>query len=41
MNDKFERKLEKYKHRMELVRTSIGFIVLIIQIIILHNLLIK
>lgn len=37
----FEKKLEKYKHRMEFVRTLIGVVVLAIQIIILHNLITK
>jgi len=34
-----EQKLERYKNRMELVRTSIGVVVLLIQIIILYHLL--
>lgn len=34
-----EEKLAKYKNRMELVRTSIGVVVLIIQFIILYHLL--
>jgi hypothetical protein len=37
----WENKLEKYKHRMELIRTSIGVAVLIMQAIILYNLLTK
>jgi len=36
-----EQKLSKYKNRMELIRTIIGIIVLIIQIIIVVNLLNK
>jgi len=35
----FEEKLGPYKNRMELIRTSIGMVVLIIQIIILNHLL--
>ena len=37
--ENFENKLGKYKNRMELIRTGIGVIVLIIQIIILTHLL--
>jgi hypothetical protein len=39
MENNFERKLSKYKNRMELLRTGIGVVVLIIQIIILTHLL--
>jgi hypothetical protein len=35
----FEERLVPYKNRMELVRTSIGVVVLIIQFIILYHLL--
>ncbi len=35
----FEEKLGKYKNRMELVRTGIGIVVLIIQFVILYQLL--
>lgn len=40
MNNKenLEQRLEKYKNRMELVRTIIGIIVLCIQILIVFNL---
>lgn len=40
MNNKenIEQRLEKYKNRMELVRTIIGIIVLCIQILIVFNL---
>ena len=34
-----EQKLERYKNRLELVRTTIGVVVLLIQIIILYHLL--
>ena len=34
-----EERLVKYKNRMELVRTGIGVVVLVIQIIILYHLL--
>lgn len=37
----FEERLGKYKNRMELIRTGIGVVVLVIQIIILHHLLTK
>ena len=36
-----EYKLGKYKNRMELIRTSIGVVVLILQIVIVYNLLTK
>jgi hypothetical protein len=36
-----EEKLQKYKNRMELIRTLIGLIVLGIQILIVFNLLTK
>jgi hypothetical protein len=39
MENNFEQKLSKYKNRMELLRTGIGVVVLIIQIIILTHLL--
>jgi hypothetical protein len=39
MKTNLEDKLSKYKNRMELLRTSIGVVVLIIQIIILTHLL--
>jgi hypothetical protein len=35
----FEEKLGKYKNRMELIRTGIGIVVLIIQFVILYQLL--
>lgn len=35
----FEKKLEKCKHRMELIRTVIGVVVLGIQIVIVYHLL--
>jgi hypothetical protein len=40
MNNKenLEQRLEKYKNRMELVRTIIGMVVLCIQIMIVINL---
>ena len=34
----FEKRLEKYKNRMEFTRTMIGFIVLGIQIFIMYHL---
>ncbi len=34
-----EERIGKYKNRMELARTSIGVIVLVIQLFILHKLL--
>jgi len=37
----FEDNLSKYKHRMELIRTLIGFIVLGIQIFIVYRLYTK
>lgn len=39
MFDKFEKRLEKYKHSMEFIRTIIGLIVLTIQLILLNHLL--
>ena len=39
MKNNLEDKLSKYKFRMELLRTSIGVVVLIIQLIILNHLL--
>jgi hypothetical protein len=39
MKDNLEDKLSKYKFRMELLRTGIGVVVLIIQLIILNHLL--
>jgi hypothetical protein len=36
-----EYKLSKYKHRMELIRTAIGIVVLIFQMVIVYNLLTK
>jgi hypothetical protein len=39
--DSIEEKLAKYKHRMELIRTGIGIIVLVLQLVIVYNLLTK
>lgn len=39
MKTNLEDKLSKYKNRMELLRTGIGLVVLIIQLIILNHLL--
>jgi hypothetical protein len=36
-----EYKLGKYKNRMELIRTAIGVVVLVFQVIIVYNLLTK
>lgn len=36
-----EEKLSKYKHRMELIRTIIGLILLSLQICIFYNLITK
>jgi hypothetical protein len=36
-----EQRLGKYKNRMELIRTMIGIIVLVIQLLIVHNLFSK
>jgi hypothetical protein len=35
----FEERLGKYKNRMELIRTCIGVVVLVVQFIILYHLL--
>ena len=37
----FEQKLNKYKNRMEFIRTVIGIIVLMIQFVIVYNLITK
>lgn len=37
----FEERLVSYKNRMELIRTSIGVVVLIIQFIILYHIIDK
>ena len=36
-----EQKLEKHKHKMELLRSLIGVLVVVMQSIILHHIIIK